>query len=376
MNVLLVGNYAPDRQESMQRYALLLERELTARGHQVTLTRPPARLVGAHTPAGMRKWLGYVDKFLLFPRTLRGLARQHDLTHLCDHSNSMYTRALKGLPHLVTCHDVLAIKSALGEVPQNNAISATGRRLQAWILSGLKAAQYIVCVSAVSREDMLRLTGRPAETSETIPNSLNYAYSPMGREEALARLDAVGFDARRPYFLHVGGGNDFWYKNRPGLLRIYKRLRELLPDMGPRLLLVGGALEPETLDYLGSVGLRDEVTRLGGIANEDLRAAYSLAEGLIFPSFQEGFGWPVLEAQACGCAVFTSNRAPMTELGADAAVYLDPEDPDGAAAVIAGALAGRPGMIERGLVNVRRFSVASMMDAYLRAYAHVTSGKA
>ena len=370
MKVLLVGNYAPDRQESMQRFATLLHRELAARGHEVTLLQPQPRLLGAHRPAGMRKWLGYADKFVLFPRRLRRVAGQHQVTHLCDHSNAMYIRALKGMPHLVTCHDVLAIKSALGEIPQNT-VSATGRRLQAWILSGLKAAMYIVCVSAVSREDMLRVTGRPRETSEEIPNSLNYAYSPMPRDEALARLDAVGFDGRRPYFMHVGGGNDFWYKNRPGLLRIYKRLRELLPEMSPRLLFVGGALEPETLDYLAGVGLRDEVAYLGGIANENLRAAYSLAEGLIFPSFQEGFGWPVLEAQACGCAVFASNRAPMTELGADAAVYFDPEDTDGAATSIAGALAGRPAMTERGLRNVRRFSVDGMIEAYLGAYARV-----
>ncbi len=371
MKILLVGNYPPDRQESMLRFAHLMHRELTARGHQVTLLQPQVRLHDGSKPAGARKYLAYADKFLLFPRTLRRAARRHDVTHLCDHSNSMYTRSLRGVPHLVTCHDVLAIRSALGEIPENDTISATGKRLQAWILSGLKAAQYIVCPSTITLQDMLRVTGRPPRDSELIYMSLNYPYTPMPREDALARLTAVGFDAAKPYFMHVGGGLDFWYKNRPGTLRIYKRLCELLPQLAPRFLFIGGALEPETLAWLEAAGLRDRVTYLGGIANEDLRAAYSLAEGLIYPSFQEGFGWPVLEAQACGCPVFASNREPMTELGADAALYFDPEAPEAAAALVAASLPERPTMRERGLANVQRFTVDKMVDAYLAAYSHV-----
>jgi glycosyltransferase involved in cell wall biosynthesis len=373
MKILLVGNYPPDRQQSMLRFAELMQRELTARGHEVMLLQPQRVLGTAEKTLGPRKWLAYLDKFLLFPRTLRKAARAHDITHICDHSNAMYTRNLRGLPHLVTCHDVLAIKSALGEIPQNT-VSGTGRRLQAWILAGLKAARYIVCDSEISRQDMLRVTGRPPATSELIYLSLNYNYSPMQPEEALTRLDALGFDARKPYFMHVGGGMDFWYKNRPGILRIYKRLYELLPDMAPQFLFIGGELEPETLAYLESVGLRDKAFYLGGISNEDLRAAYSLSEGLIYPSLQEGFGWPVLEAQACGCAVFASNRAPMTELGADAAVYFDPEDTDAAAGIVVESLGKRPQMREGGLRNVKRFTVDKMIDQYVAAYAKVAGG--
>ncbi len=373
MKVLLVGNYPPDRQESMLRFAALIERELTARGHEVTLLQPQPRLHGPHKPTGARKYLGYADKFLLFPGALRRAARQHHVTHILDHSNAMYTRHLRGLPHLVTCHDVLAIKSALGEIPQNT-VSATGKRLQAWILAGLKAAQYIVCPSNATRDDMLRVTARPPATSELIYMSLNYNYTPMPRAEAMTRLAALGFDAGQPYFMHVGGGLDFWYKNRPGLLRIFKRLSELLPAMAPRLLFIGGALEPEVLAYLEGAGLRDKAFYLGGLSNEDLRAAYSLAEGLIYPSFQEGFGWPVLEAQACGCPVFASNRAPMTELGADAALYFDPEDHEAAAALIAGSLDRSDDMRAAGLVNVKRFTVDRMIDAYVAAYSKVSAG--
>ena len=70
-------------------------------------------------------------------------------------------------------------------------------------------------------------------------------------------------------------------------------------------------------------------------SNEDLRSLYSGAAALLFPSLYEGFGWPLIEAQSCGCPVITSNRPPMTEVAADAALYIDPANESEAAAFIA-----------------------------------------
>jgi glycosyltransferase involved in cell wall biosynthesis len=367
MRILLIGNYALDKQESMLRFAALMQRELTARGHAVTLLQPPAVLAGSTTGAG--KWLGYLDKMLLFPFTLRRALRDYDLVHICDHSNAFYTRYLANTPNVVTCHDVLAIKSALGEVPEN-AVSATGRRLQRMILNGLRLAQYVVCVSSRSRDEMLRVTGRPPESSEVVHLSLSYPYSPMLPEQALERLDTLGYDARLPFFLHVGGPS--WYKNRLGLLEIFNCLQQLSTEP-MRLLLVSGELEPELHEFIKQSGLERKVTRLAGLSNEDLRAVYSLAEALIFPSIQEGFGWPILEAQACGCPVFATDREPMTEIGGDAAIYFEPADTAAAAAIIAQSLPDRAEIRRKGLENLDRFTVQQMVDGYLHAYELVTA---
>jgi glycosyltransferase involved in cell wall biosynthesis len=364
MRILLIGNYAPDRQESMLRYAALLEHELRARGHTVHLLQPKAVL------GGRSKWFGYIDKFVLFPSALRKALTGIDVVHICDHSNAMYTRHLRSTPNVVTCHDVLAIASALGEVP-HNPVSATGRALQGMILKGLKAAQYVVCVSSITRAEMLRVTGRPAETSSVVLSGLSYPYSPMPREEALARMDALGYDARKPFFLHVGGAA--WYKNRLGLLRLFNQLRKQPGLRAARLLMVGGAFDYELQHYLYRQGYEWDVTRLSNLPNEDLRAAYSLAEAFLFPSLQEGFGWPVLEAQACGCPVFATNRAPMTEVGGDAAVYFDPADLQAAARIIRVALEDRESLCQAGLANAARFTVERMIEGYLQAYEHVTA---
>ena len=363
MRILLIGNYALDNQESMLRFASLMERELKARGHTVRLMQPKAQL--AKSTSGVGKWLGYLDKLVLFPFDLKRAINDFDVVHICDHSNAFYTKYLTNAPHVVTCHDVLAIRSGLGEIPEN-AVSASGRRLQRMILNGLRLAQYVVCVSSISREEMLRVTGRHRESSEVVHLSLSYPYSPMPPEQALERLDSLGYDARLPFFLHVGGAT--WYKNRLGLLQIFNHLQQTLAPEPTRLLLVGGSLEPELRTYLGESGLEGKITLLQGLSNEDLRAVYSLAEALLFPSLQEGFGWPVLEAQACGCPVFASGREPMTEVGGEAAIYFDPADTTAAAAIIAESLPIRAEIRRKGFANLGRFTTHQMVDGYLHAY--------
>ena len=59
--------------------------------------------------SGLGKWLGYIDKFFLFPLDLRQAVEWADVVHICDHSNAVYTKYLQNVPHLVTCNDLLAI---------------------------------------------------------------------------------------------------------------------------------------------------------------------------------------------------------------------------------------------------------------------------
>jgi glycosyltransferase involved in cell wall biosynthesis len=369
MRILLIGNYIPDKQESMLRFASLMERELKAQGHSVELLQPAAYLGRLPVNRGLGKWFGYVDKFLLFPFKLKRAKSKYDLIHICDHSNAIYVKHVAEKPHVVTCHDVLAIKSALGEIPQNK-VSATGRAFQRLILEGLRTADLIVCDSEATRTDLLRVAGRASDSAIVVYLSLNYPYSPMTRDEALARLDQYGFDGRSPFFIHVGGAQ--WYKNKIGVLQIFDKLRRLMAPKHPRLLMVGKPLSGPLVEHVSASGLAGAVVTLSGVSNEVLRAAYSLAEGLIFPSLQEGFGWPVLEAQACGCLVFTTGRPPMTEVGGSGAVYFDPTDAAGAAETIAGALGSREGIRQIGLKNISRFSVNQMIQGYLGAYEQVS----
>jgi glycosyltransferase involved in cell wall biosynthesis len=380
MRILLVGNYEPDQQQSMARYAQWLLGALKARGCTVLLMRPVpwfSRLaVGPLRRAAVIKYLGYVDKYLIFPKQLRTAARQFDLVHICDHSNSMYLRATSDVPAVITCHDVLAIRSARGEFPAAKT-GWSGRLLQAWILRGLKRAQNVICVSRKTAEDLLRLRGHSAADMrvKVIFNPLNWGYQPQAEMPDGFRKQ-LGLAAGEAYFLHVGGNQ--WYKNRPAVVRIFRELATM-PEYSTAKLVMAGKPLPASLkaliDGIDGSELADRVIAVIGISNEELQALYSHALVLIFPSLEEGFGWPIVEAQACGCPVATTGRAPMTEVAGEAAIFFNPEDAAGAANAIRDGLVHREALRAAGLHNVERFAEGKIVEQYRDFYASVLAGQ-
>jgi glycosyltransferase involved in cell wall biosynthesis len=376
MKVLLVSNYAADRQESMLRFAQALAEGLRTREVEVNLVRPEpffGRL--KPSPTGFGKWLGYLDKFLLFPLRLRRLAEDAEVVHICDHSNAMYVRHIAHRPHLVTCNDMLAIRSALGEFPQNPT-GWSGRILQQWIVGGLRKARRLTCISEATRRDVLRLTGRSTESVTTTYMGQNYAYAPVEEVAGVAArrrrgevVDSAIFEQlgvpTEPYILHVGGGQ--WYKNREGVLAIHKALRLRLGERTPKLLLVGPRCE------------RPGVESRSNVDNAALAALYSAAELLLFPSLEEGFGWPIIEAQACGCPVITTGKDPMMEVGGSAAFYIaDPTDAEAGAAAVESLLtqkeSARLQVVRAGRENAARFSTERMVREYEAIYREVMGG--
>lgn len=369
MKILLVSNYLSDRQESMLRFATALADGLRNSGVDVQIARPES-FFGRLKPggSGVGKWLGYLDKFLLFPARLRGLAATADLVHICDHSNAMYVRHVADRPHLVTCNDMLAIRSARGEFRQNRT-GCSGRILQRWILAGLRRARRLTCISQATRRDVLRLTGHREDIVSVTYMGQNFPYAPVPEIAAAAearrrgeKVDPAIFAKfgvpSEPYLLHVGGGQ--WYKNRPGVIAMHSALRQRMGAQAPRLLIIG---PPCAAD----------VETRSGVDNSSLAALYSGAELLLFPSLEEGFGWPIIEAQACGCRVLTTGKDPMAEVGGEAAFYLaDPNDAAAGAEAIAQILRQsetvRAASVRAGIDNAARFSTQRMIREYLAIY--------
>jgi glycosyltransferase involved in cell wall biosynthesis len=350
----------------MQAFSTAMLDGLSAANISIRLIRPEPILARSGNPnAGLAKWLGYFDKYVLFPFKLRQAAKWADIVHICDHSNSMYTKYVAGKPNIVTCHDLLAIRSMLGEIPQSK-LGRSGMSYQKMILSGLKKAQHIVCISNATRDDVCRIAERGKDTVDVVYNGLLRDLSPMPADTCDSLLSQLGVSPDCRYLLHVGG-NQF-YKNRAGLLEIYDSYRTQDPA-GKLPLIMAGKPFTETLrTIVRDRGLQDDIRELQNPSDEQIRALYTRAEALIFPSLYEGFGLPILEAQACGCPVVTTNRMPMTEVGGAAAVYCDPEDINGAAETIIKSLASRNEIIEAGKKNISRFTRASMIEGYISVY--------
>lgn len=367
MRVLLLGNYEPDRQQSMQRLSRMFRQLLEKKGVKVGFVRPRRMFNrSGDSTRGFSKLLGYLDKYCVFPFILRKRLRDYDVLHIADHSNALYLHCLSGMPSIVTCCDMLAIRSALGEIEENRT-GWSGRILQRMILGGLRKADRAVCISEATRKDLLRIAGPGDMRAETVYLGMNYPYKPMEPAGTCRVLDRIGIGPDTPFFLNVGQNN--WYKNRTGLIDIFVQLA--VRGREEKLVLAGKAPDAGVNRKIKESGMDERVVRVVGPDNRTLRALYSGAAALLYPSIEEGFGWPVIEAQACGCPVFTTGKQPMTEAGGEAAVYFDPSDPGRCARVIDAVLKAPDRvreMVRKGLENVEKFSGDTMIEQYIRIY--------
>ncbi len=365
MKILLVGNYFPERQHSMQRFSRMLRDGLRAREHDVRLLRPRpivSQCVRAKSP--LRKWFAYADKFIVFPSTLRKASRSADVVHICDHSNAMYMAHCGGKPHLITCHDLLAVRGALGESTDCPA-TFTGKILQRWILRSLRRAHMIACVSSATRADLLRLAGCELESRSHVV-MLGVAPTLVGGSDDPSTQFPV--KSGRAFLLNVG--SNLRRKNRDGTLRIFKQIAQRFDC---DLVLAGEPLSPELKQLKNEIGLNGNVIEVPRPSDAMLQTLYSNALALLYPTKYEGFGWPAIEAQRCGCPVVSSQSTSIPEVVGDSALLRTPEDEKGFAEAVLTLTdpAVRHQFVERGFENVKRFTPERMVNDYIELYREV-----
>jgi glycosyltransferase involved in cell wall biosynthesis len=218
-----------------------------------------------------------------------------------------------------------------------------------------------------------------------VHNGLNYAYAPLPdpvKTEHLCEIafrtgdSTVGEKLRAGFILHVGGNQ--WYKNRLGVIQIYTQLCRKTPNP-PNLVMVGKPFTPEMRRSISKNHLETRVIELNSVSSENLRTLYCAAQLLLFPSFEEGFGWPIIEAQACGCRVVIADREPMTEIGRESAARFKLERAtlsalEATVAVMRIILESREEKLRRvkdGIRNAARFSTNSMVEGYVELYRRV-----
>jgi len=379
LQIILIGAYhRTSRPASMEYYLRMLERELLAKGCRVEVLSPQARLGLLPTRSRLvSKLMAACDKLVIFPIELRRAVRRLRksgpvVVHIIDPGYAMYTRHLHNAASLVTVHDLMTLQAVRGEFPERQESRGTGF-YQEMMVGGLRKAGLLVAVSQTTHDILVRLSGIPQDRIRVIYNAPHHPYAPMPQDaanECMGREFSARGLGNLPFFLHVGINT--WYKNREGVLRIFAACLAKEPALPHSLVMIGPPLPPDLLALAEQLGIAGRLVSMSGLSHDSLKAAYSIAEALIFPSWHEGFGWPIIEAQYCGCPVFTSNRPPMTEVGGDGVAVFDPSDPDSAAAVVLDGLRDREALRGRGFANASRFKVSSMMDQYEIAYRDLT----
>lgn len=218
-------------------------------------------------------------------------------------------------------------------------------------------ASRLIAVSESTKNDLIKLYG----VDESKISVIHIAY-----DEKLFNFDLATKPTRLvskstskgPYILFVGT-----MQGRKGVDRLLRAfdLFKQRHQTNYRLILAGkkGWRDEKIWAAYQSMQHQNDVVVTGYVPEKDLSALYAHADVFVFPSLYEGFGMPVLEAQACGTPVITSNTSSLPEVGGDAAYYVDPCNIEEIASAVANVVFNRrlrEDFIDKGLVNVKRFS--------------------
>ncbi|TGD82444.1 glycosyltransferase family 4 protein [Hymenobacter wooponensis] len=261
-----------------------------------------------------------------------------------------YTTLRTRVPRVTVLHDL-----AFEHFPQD-VDRLTLRYYQFFTPRFAQASERLIAVSDATRQDIVRTYGVPAEKISIVYNAADQQFQPQNDTEQQATRDR--YSAGKPYFLFVGALQP--RKNLLNLLRAFDLFKQ--QTQAPTKLLVVGRTAWKAgpiFDVYREMQFRHDVHLTGRVTDEELVQLYAAAHATAYVPYFEGFGIPIIEAQACGSPVVTSNCSSMPEVAGGAAQLVDPLRVESIAAglrVLYEQEDRRQEFIARGFRNVQRFS--------------------
>ena len=313
-------------------------------------------------------------RFVDYPRRLAALSPRPTLFHIVDHSYAHLVHALPSDRTIVTCHDLDAFWSVLE--PGRERRGPLFRAMARHILGGLQKAAFVTCDSHATRDGLLAYRLVAPERTSVIPLGVSPVMSPVPDGAADSRIAMLlGPIAGHPDILHVG--STIPRKRIDRLLRIIAAVRAVHPEV--RLVRCGGPFTTEQAELARSLGLDGKaVVVLPFISPAELAAVYRRSAVVLQPSDAEGFGFPVVEAMACGAPVIASDLPVLREVGGDAAEYCPADDIEAWKRAVLGVLDERqtasPAWARRRsglLAQAAKFSWSHFADRVVQVYRAV-----
>lgn len=230
---------------------------------------------------------------------------------------------IKNAKTVVSVHDII-----FRTYPQGHT-QKTRETLEKQLKEIVERASRIICCSQSTINDIKKHYGLGEEKIRLIypgvDRDIFYPLEDKDNQSARAFIKSKGVEGQ--YLLFIGTIEP--RKNLHNLLRAYVNLKKRKRFEG-HLVVIGmkGWLVDGLEAFIEELGVEKEVILLGYTSNRELRYFYNLAEVFVFPSFYEGFGFPLLEAFSCGAAVVTSNVSSCPEIASDAALTVAPDRPE------------------------------------------------
>jgi glycosyltransferase involved in cell wall biosynthesis len=281
------------------------------------------------------------------------------------------------LPPLTRCRSVVTIHDCIHlRFPQYlpNRVAYAYARASLWIAT--HRSDRVLTVSEASKRDILRYFRVPERKIDVIYNAIDERFGQPPAPDEIERV-RERYQLDGPFILYAG--NIKPHKNLERLIEAFHSLRLGGGFDHVRLLIIGDEISKyATLRRaVHRHKLHKHVRFFGFVPDETLASLYRLASVFVFPSLYEGFGLPPLEAMASGTPVITSNVSSLPEVVGDAAILIDPYEPESIADAMRRVLtdgALRDQLRERGLARAREFSWDRSVRRVREIYDEVMAG--
>jgi glycosyltransferase involved in cell wall biosynthesis len=268
---------------------------------------------------------------------------------------------------VVTVHDLIHLR-----LPQ--FFSAAQRAYARTVIGhAVRNAGAVIAISQKTKDDILETYKVNEERVQVVYLGVRPIFRRLEDRAPVERFKAtIGLD--KPYILYVGNVKP--HKNIPTLLKAYAQIKSKRDDV--ELVFVGGSCKKEKhlAEEAKNLGIIGSIRDLRHITDEELVWAYNGAEVLVMPSLYEGFGYPALEAMACGTPTVVTSGGSLPEIVGASSLIVEPVRADQMADAIWIVLSDpecRRDLIAKGRINVQRFSWRSTAGKTLDIYEKVLS---
>ncbi len=226
-------------------------------------------------------------------------------------------------------------------------------------LAAGKIARAIITCSQFSKDELAKLCGFKEEKTHVVYPGIEHILSHPADDSIIKRHNLD----QRPFILAVSTANR--YKNFAAVNRLSQRLEKMGKNVS---VIAAGGKNIRVFGHAGEQKL-SHIQHLGSPTNAQLRALYEAAAGFLFPSFYEGFGFPPMEAMACGCPVIAARTASIPEVCGEAALYCDPTNDEDIFKQVCRVLDDadlRKNLREKSLARAREFTWGKCAREFLK----------
>lgn len=254
---------------------------------------------------------------------------------------------------VTSIHDSIPFHRAVVKYPRGRSLYV--RLATSW---SAKRSDVVLTGSENSRHEIARFCDIPEKKILVTPYGVEAKFRPMDSQKRMAAFRSQS-SLPEKFMLFVGTLEPG--KNLVRLIQAFNHLRHRNSQIKHKLVLAGpeGWGSGQIFSTIRDLGIEEEVLAMGFVPETDLPWLYNAADLLVFPSLYEGFGFPPLEAMACGTPVVTSNSSSLPEVVGEAGLLVDPYDVAGWASAMERTLSDerlRAEMRDRGLARAKLFS--------------------